>query len=129
MIKGISAASISPMFLEHVAEHGLNFATTEEFEFRQNIFNTKEAENIEINSNPENTFTVGHNFMSTMTQGEKKKMLGYVAPTIPTEIVTFPASNDDEVNWVTKGGVTPVKNQAQCGEHRNTFLMTMRRIP
>jgi len=28
MIKGISAATISPAFLEHVAEQGLNFATT-----------------------------------------------------------------------------------------------------
>jgi len=86
MIKGISAASISPMFLEHVAEHGLNFATNEEFQFRQTIFLTKEAENVEINANPEHTFTVGHNFMSTWTDEEYKAMLGYKSPVNFTDV-------------------------------------------
>jgi len=100
--------------MQHIADHGLSYGTIEEYNFRQNIFSGVNAE-IEAHNQSNSTYTLGHNFMSTMTQGEKKKMLGYVAPTIPTEIVTFPASNDDEVNWVTKGGVTPVKNQASCG--------------
>jgi len=118
MIKGISAASISPMFLEHVAEHGLNFATAEEFEFRQNIFNTKEAENIEINSNPENTFTVGHNFMSTWTDEEYTAMLGYKAPanmTVEEPTVLDTVGLPMAVDWRNKVAVNPVKNQGRCG--------------
>merc|ERR1740130_643169 len=73
---GLSAATINFKFVEHIAEHGLNFATTEEFEFRQAIFNAKDAENTVINSNLENTFTVGHNFLSTWTHEEYKQLLG-----------------------------------------------------
>jgi len=76
MIKGITAATMQPMFLEHIAKMGLNFGTTEEFEFRQAIFMGKEAENIAINANPEHTFKVGHNFMSTWTVEEYKQLLG-----------------------------------------------------
>jgi C1A family cysteine protease len=101
-------------FMQHIADHGLSYGTIEEYNFRQNIFAGVNAE-IEAHNQSNSTYTLGHNFMSTMTQGEKKKMLGYVAPIVPSEIVTFPAANADEVNWVTKGGVTPVKNQASCG--------------
>lgn len=100
--------------MQHIADHGLSYGTIEEYNFRQNIFAGVNAE-IEAHNQSNSTYTLGHNFMSTMTQGEKKKMLGYVAPIVPSEIVTFPAANADEVNWVTKGGVTPVKNQASCG--------------
>jgi len=118
MIKGISAASISPLFLQHVAEHGLNFGTSEEFNFRQNIFLTKEAENKVINANPEHTFTVGHNFMSTWTDEEYKAMLGYHAPTNYTateptvlDTVDIPMAKD----WRKYGAVNPIKNQGRCG--------------
>jgi len=118
MIKGISAASISPLFLEHVAEHGLNFATTAEFEFRQNIFIAKGAEDKLINANPENTFTVGHNFMSTWTDAEYNKMLGYKAPinvTAEEPMFLSEVGVPTTYDWRNHGAVNPVKNQGQCG--------------
>ena len=78
--------TINPVFMDHIAEHGLSYGTQEEYLFRQNIFMTKDAENQVINADPENTFTVGHNFMSTWTDAEYKKMLGFRAPTNVTEI-------------------------------------------
>jgi C1A family cysteine protease len=101
-------------FMQHIADHGLSYGTVEEYNFRLAIFSGIDAE-IQAHNASNSTYTLGHNFLSTMTQGEKKKLLGYVAPIVPTKITTFPASNADEVNWVTKGGVTPVKNQASCG--------------
>jgi len=105
-------------FMEHVAAYGLSYGTTEEFEFRKAIFESKAAEDIEINSNPENTFTVGHNFMSTWTDAEYKKMLGAVVPKNVTlenvtelDTVNIPAS----VDWRQHGAVNAVKNQGQCG--------------
>jgi C1A family cysteine protease len=104
-------------FMEHVAEHGLSYGTTEEYNFRQAIFMAKDAENDEINANPENTFTVGHNFMSTWTDAEYKKMLGYRAPKNVTEQepTILPEVTAVSVDWRTKGAVNAVKNQGQCG--------------
>jgi C1A family cysteine protease len=117
MIKGISAATISPIFVEHIAEHNLNFATAEEFEFRQAIFMAKDAENTVINSNPEHTFTVGHNFMSTWTHEEYKKMLTLKVPEnmVETPHVIDTVGIPTAIDWRTKGAVNPVKNQGQCG--------------
>jgi len=118
MIKGITAASINPLFIQHIAEHGLQFGTTEEFNFRQMIFEGKDSEYKLLNANPEHTFTVGHNFMSTWTEAEYKQLLGYKAPsdfeqmeTKVLDTVGIPAS----VDWRTKGAVNAVKNQGQCG--------------
>ncbi len=72
-------------------------------------------ENTIINNDPANTFTVGHNFMSAMTQGEKKRMTGYKASTLPPKFEEYSAPNATSVNWVTSGAVTPVKNQGSCG--------------
>jgi len=106
------------MFAEHVAAFGLSYGTTEEYLFRQAIFETKEKENQEINANPENTFTVGHNQFSTWTDAEYKRLLGYRAPKNATEIEVKELSTVDlptSVDWRTQGAVNAVKNQGQCG--------------
>jgi len=108
----------STEFLNHVAEYGLSYGTAEEYAFRQSLFEAKDAEYKEINADKNNTFTVGHNFMSTWTHDEYKKLLGYKAPqnveaAEPTVLSTegIPAAKD----WRTLGAVNPVKNQMQCG--------------
>jgi C1A family cysteine protease len=100
--------------MEHISENGLSFGTVEEYNFRKNIFNESHAF-INEHNNSNSTYTVGHNFMSTMTQGEKKRMTGYKASPTPLAVEEFSAPNADTVNWVTAGGVTPVKNQGSCG--------------
>jgi len=55
---------------EHVAQYGVQMATREEYEFRFELFMKREAEIAESNANPDHTFTLGHNFMSTMTDFE-----------------------------------------------------------
>jgi len=101
-------------FMEHVANFGLSYGTIEEFSFRQTIWEALDAELHKINAEHKN-FTVGHNFMSTWTQAEKKRLNGYVASTFPESYVSFVETDDKEVNWVTAGAVTAVKDQGQCG--------------
>merc|ERR1719199_1192348 len=67
----------SSAFLEHIATMGISYATQEEFLFRKEIYDAKTVEYAKINADPENTFTVGHNFMSTWTHSEYKKLLGF----------------------------------------------------
>jgi len=105
-------------YIMHLAQHGISYATKEEYAFRFNIFAAKDAEYNEINANPENTFEVGHNMFSTWTHEEYKRLLGYKGPQTVDEstIVHLPTDNlADSVDWRTKGAVNPVKNQGQCG--------------
>ena len=105
-------------FYEHLAAFGKSYGTKEEYLFREQIFAQKDAEIKEINANPENTFTVGHNMFSTWTHDEYKPLLGFKAPqNLDTENVTILDDSNlaDSVDWRTKGAVNPVKNQGQCG--------------
>ena len=110
--------AVNDDFLEHVATHGLSYGTQEEYMFRQSIFLEKDAEYKAINADSANTFTVGHNFLSTWTKEEYKKLLGYKAPkneTLPEPTVLDVNAIPTEIDWRTKGMVNPVKNQGQCG--------------
>ena len=112
------SSAVEQSFVQHIADHGLSYGTVEEYNFRLGLFNAIDAEINEINANPENTFTVGHNFLSTMTKDEKKRLLGYRAPENITEesiVVLSEEGLADSVDWRTKGAVNPVKNQGQCG--------------
>lgn len=129
---------VSTLFVQHMAQHGLSYGTIEEFNFRAELFKVADAE-INAHNSLNSTYSLGHNFMSSWTVGEKKRLNGYVASTIPentciaeagscsawdetkqccpgtecyleTACMKTSTSNDAEVNWVTKGAVTPVKN-------------------
>ena len=114
MCKGLKTENNK--FAEHVAAYGLSFGTPEEYQFRQAIYERKDKENDEINADPENTFTVGHNMFSTWTDAEYKRLLGYRGPKNTTEYVEQPAVDiPTDIDWRTRGAVNPVKNQGQCG--------------
>jgi len=101
-----------------VSRYGLSFGTKEENEFRISLFAMKDASINKINAMEEN-FTVGHNFMSTWTKFEYKRLLGYRGIDGEIEgngkIVELPETNDVEFDWRTKGAVNPVRDQGPCG--------------
>jgi len=94
---------------ESVEEHAGRFAV-----FKDNIdfitsHNARAAEH---------GYTVGLNQFADMTRQEfKKTMLTYQADQKKANPVKVfdTASNPSAVDWVTKGAVTPVKNQGGCG--------------
>lgn len=57
------------------------------------------------------------NKFADYTDAEYKRMLGFNGPKAinPKNIKVFTPTNDDSLDWRTKGAVTPVKDQGQCG--------------
>jgi len=103
--------ALKPAFVNHMNKFGLSYGTQEEFEFRFQLFQQKDAELAKINSDPENTFTVGHNKFSTWTESEYKRLLGTHITDVEADIVEFPEGPiPDAVDWRAKGAVNPVKN-------------------
>lgn len=100
--------------MEHVSNYGISYGTREEYIFRQALFAKRDAAYIEINNDPENTFIVGHNMFSTMTDDEAKKMMGKLPNKgADLEVQEFDLTNvgSATVDWRTKGAVNPVQNQ------------------
>lgn len=107
-------------FMAHVVEFGKSYGTRAEYEFRSEIFKQNLKEIDAINADPSVTHKVGINEFSTWTAEERKNLVGYKkindGMVMEQNITVLDESNlSDEVNWVTKGAVTPVKNQGQCG--------------
>merc|ERR1719424_1967674 len=118
-------AKVQPSFDDFKATHGKSYVSPNEHEKRAAIY----ADNVDY-MNQHNakyaagsvTFYLGVNEFSDLSHDEFKAL--YVGPKIPVRNATNlapkrlrvkMAGTADAVDWRTKGSVTPVKNQGQCG--------------
>jgi C1A family cysteine protease len=102
-------------FFRHIAFHNRYFATKAEYKERLNLFSNYITE-MEAHNSGNNTWTMGINEFSDWTVEERKRLTGLVGEKKEWNIKKLDTSNlADSVDWRTKGAVTPVKNQAQCG--------------
>merc|ERR1711988_662430 len=104
-------------FFRFIAEHNRQYATRGEYHHRLHHFSKYMEFVEEHNSQNGNTWTVGINQFADYTPEERSAMNGYRADMKQSNPVEKLNTSNlaDEVNWVTKGAVTAVKNQAQCG--------------
>ena len=109
-------STLKPAFVNHMNKFGLSYGTQEEFDFRFQLFQEKDAEIARVNSDPEHTFTVGHNKFSTWTDAEYRRLLGAKVPAQTGEVVELDVTGIAEsVDWTKLGAVNAMKDQGACG--------------
>jgi hypothetical protein len=86
-------------FTEHIGEFGLSYGTEAEFKFRLGLYEQKNKEIEQINADPENTFTVGHNKFSTWTKDEQLKLMGLKLDAKAKEATVLPVTGKQGVDW------------------------------
>lgn len=111
-----SASEQQYRFMQFISEHGKNYATLQEFEFRFAQW-AKLDEFIQEHNASDSSFQVGHNHLSDLASWEYKAMLTH-SPMPESEKVYGDFNSTavaNSVNWIASGAVNAIQNQGQCG--------------
>jgi C1A family cysteine protease len=100
--------------MDYVSTYGKSYGTVAEFNFRSNIFKNN-LEKIEEYNADQNTAVLGVNQFTDRTASEMKKMNGYKVKAVEEYTVLDTSNITTAIDWRTKGAVTGVKDQGQCG--------------
>jgi xylem cysteine proteinase len=106
------------MFVEHVQKYNKKYAGVEEFFKRFNVFKSNIAY-INAENAKNHSYSLGLNEFADMTRAEFFSQMTGLLPEqrvrSQNDAPLLAAPADDSVDWRSKGAVTPVKNQGQCG--------------
>jgi hypothetical protein len=123
----VAVAAVAPLSESEYQAQFVNYVETfdkqyshEEFFGRFNVFKAN-LDIIRAHNEANATWTMGVNQFTDLTAAEfkAKYLSSLVVPegwTAPEETIMLPdPSAPNDIDWRTKGAVTPVKNQGQCG--------------
>jgi C1A family cysteine protease len=102
-------------YMRYVTEWGKSYGTKAEFKFRLEQFKKYMAAMAEHNQDNDAGHEMGINQFSDWTAAEYKSLLGYKHVERERDSNLSIENLATSVDWRTKGAVTPVKNQGQCG--------------
>eukprot|EP01105_Mastigella_eilhardi_P008695 TRINITY_DN2098_c0_g2_i2.p1 TRINITY_DN2098_c0_g2~~TRINITY_DN2098_c0_g2_i2.p1 ORF type:complete len:320 (-),score=121.59 TRINITY_DN2098_c0_g2_i2:109-1068(-) len=106
-----AAADYETMFAEWRAQYN-KFYQADELATRLRVF-TDNAKLVERHNAEGHSWELGLNQFADMTNEEFAQQ--WLAPARNVSAGTYAAGTVSDVDWRTKGAVTPVKNQGQCG--------------
>lgn len=103
-------------FMNFITKFGKSYGTVEEFNFRAALFKKTDEAIAQINAE-QDTHVAAHNKFSDYTSAEYKRMMGLQgAPKMnATAVHQVEGTQSNNIDWRTKGVLTGVKDQAQCG--------------
>jgi len=114
-----AVSSVDVRFNDWVMVHDVDIKSDAHYLATMNTWYDNDVFLTDFNNNGNNTHRLGHNQFSGMTTDEFRSYLGRSYRKVGYHHVSVGHSilsgADSSVNWVDKGGVTPVKNQGQCG--------------
>ncbi|KAG7153917.1 digestive cysteine proteinase 2 [Homarus americanus] len=120
---GVALAAASPSWEHFKGKYGRQYVDAEEDSYRRVIFEQNQKYIEEFNKKYENgevTFNLAMNKFGDMTLEEFNAVMKGNIPRRSAPVSVFYPKKETgpqatEVDWRTKGAVTPVKDQGQCG--------------
>jgi C1A family cysteine protease len=112
-----SATSEVYSFEQYKREFSKHYTKEGEEQYRKNIFLRNIIKIQEHNANPKNTYTMGVNQFTDLSQAEFEAI--YLTLQLPKRsyntFESVQAVPNRDIDWTVDGKVTPVKNQGSCG--------------